>query len=105
MSFDRLERPANRLHILTLPLARQHDMEVLGTHAPSTAFVIFALGSVQILKSSYEHLWRDAHDFGILPAIVLRLGLFEAKGVVEQVREHFIRDDGGLEQAMAFKDS
>lgn len=62
-------------------------------------------GSVQILISSYKHLLRDVHDFGIFPAIALRIGLFEAKGVVEQVREHFIRDDGGLEQAMAFKES
>ena len=63
------------------------------------------LGVVQLLVSSYEHLLRDAHDFGIISAIVLRLGLFEAKEVVEQVREHFIRGDGGLDQAMAFKDS
>ena len=99
MSFDYLERRAID-YILTLPLAKQHDMDpslVLG------ASLVF--GSVQILISSYKHLLRDVHDFGIFPAIALRIGLFEAKGVVEQVREHFIRDDGGLEQAMAFKDS
>ncbi|KAM0697933.1 hypothetical protein Q7P36_002787 [Cladosporium allicinum] len=44
-------------------------------------------------------------DFGVLPAVALRLGLFDAKGVVDEVREHFIRGDGGLNQAMAFKDS
>ncbi|GAB7328473.1 hypothetical protein MBLNU13_g00443t1 [Cladosporium sp. NU13] len=66
---------------------------------------VFAFGVVQVLISSYKRLLRDAHDFGIFPAIVLRLGLFEAKDVVEQVREHFIRGDGGLDQAMAFKDS
>lgn len=64
-----------------------------------------ALGVVPLLISTYKHLADDIDDFGIFPAIVLRLGLFEAKDVVDQVREHFIKSDGGLDQAMAFKDS
>jgi hypothetical protein len=58
-----------------------------------------------LVVASYEDLLRDVLEFGIFPAIVLRLGLFEATDVVDQVREHFIRGDGGLDQAMAFKDS
>jgi hypothetical protein len=58
-----------------------------------------------LLASGYKHLSDDVKDFGIFPAVVLRLGLFEAKDVVGQVREQFITGDGGLDQAMAFKDS
>jgi len=61
--------------------------------------------AVPIVISVFEHLSDDVKDFGIFPAIVLRLGLFEAKDVVDQVREHFIKGDGGLDQAMAFKDA
>lgn len=75
--------------------------------APLAAIEIagLAFGAVPLLISSYEHLFNDIEDFGVLPAIVLRLGLFEAKDVVDQFREHFIKGDGGLDQAMAFKDS
>ena len=62
-------------------------------------------GIVELLTSGWESLWLDSLDFGILPALALRLGLFEAKGLVDEVREHFIRGDGGLDQAIAFKDS
>ena len=90
------------IHCLILALAIQYDME-----APAAVFEIvgIVLGALPLLISIYKHLEDDIDDFGIFPAIVLRLGLFEAKDVVNQVREHFIRDDGGLEQAMAFKDS
>jgi len=64
-----------------------------------------ALGVVPLLSSAYSGLTDDVKDFGIVPALALRFFLFEAKDVVDQVREHFIRDDGGLDQAMAFKDS
>lgn len=63
------------------------------------------LGVLPLVVAGFKGLSKDYKDFGILPALVLRLGLFEAKDVVDQVREHFIRGDGGLEQAMAFKDS
>jgi len=52
-----------------------------------------------------QYLETDVQDFGFLPAILLRFGLFEARVVVDQVREHFIKGDGGLDQAMNFKDS
>lgn len=64
-----------------------------------------ALSAVPLLKSGFRQLSLDTRDFGIFPALILRLGLFEAKDVVDQIREHFIRDDGGLDRAMAFKDS
>lgn len=98
MSFNCQKHSANPLHSSTLPLAKQHDMDPLSVS-------VFAIGVAQVLVSSYKHLLRDAHDFGVFPPIALRLGLFEAKEVVEQVREHFIKGDGGLDQAMAFKDS
>jgi hypothetical protein len=60
---------------------------------------------VLLLESGWELLRTDSRDFGIVPAVALRLGLFEAKGVVDEVRAHFIKGDGGLDQAMAFKDS
>jgi uncharacterized membrane protein YedE/YeeE len=63
-------------------------------------------GSIWLLL---RHGWRssrlDKGDFGILPALALRLCLFEAKGLVDEFRVHFIRGDGGLDQATAFKDS
>ena len=59
----------------------------------------------KLLRFGWELLLQDSRDFGTGPAVVLRLGLFDAKGVVDEVREHFIRGDGGLNQAMAFKDS
>ena len=86
----------------TLALAIQHEMQ---TSLAAIEVAGIVLGAVPLLISSYRHLYRDINDFGVIPAIVLRLGLFEAKDVVNQVREHFIRGDGGLEQAMAFKDS
>lgn len=64
-----------------------------------------ALSARALLTSGFRQLWLDTQDFGIFPALFLRLGLFEAKNVVDQVREHFIKGDGGLDQAMAFKDS
>jgi hypothetical protein len=63
------------------------------------------LGIAPLLISGWDLLWKDYQDFGIVPAIALRLGLFDAKGVVDEVREHFIKGDGGLDQAMAFKDT
>lgn len=63
------------------------------------------LGGLPLLFSVLDVLRQDRKDFGLLPAIALRFGLFDAKGVVDEVREHFIRGDGGLDQAMAFKDS
>jgi hypothetical protein len=60
---------------------------------------------VALVAVGWKSLRTDSQDFGILAAVALRLGLFEAKGVVDEVREHFIRGDGGLDQAMAFKDS
>jgi hypothetical protein len=63
------------------------------------------LGVLPLVKSGLELLWEDKNDFGIVSAVALRLGLFDARGVVNEVREHFIRGDGGLDQAMAFKDS
>jgi uncharacterized membrane protein YedE/YeeE len=60
---------------------------------------------VALVAVGWRSLRTDSQDFGILAAVALRLGLFEAKGVVDEVREHFIRGDGGLDQAMAFKDS
>lgn len=71
----------------------------------SVEVVGLALAVVPAAISAFEHLSDDVKDFGIFPAIVLRLGLFEAKDVVDQVRGHFIRGDGGLDQAMALKDS
>jgi uncharacterized membrane protein YedE/YeeE len=62
-------------------------------------------GASQLLSSARDSLWQDRRDFGILPALALRFGLFEAKGLVYEVREQFIKGDGGLDQAMAFKDS
>jgi uncharacterized membrane protein YedE/YeeE len=88
----------NHLYASNLPIAKFNNMsgfEVVG----------LVLAVVPIAISAFEHLSDDANDFGIFPAIVLRLGLFEAKDVVDQVREHFIKGDGGLDQAMAFKDS
>jgi hypothetical protein len=61
--------------------------------------------ATNLLESALELLWQDRRDFGVLPALALRFGLFEAKGLVDEVRKQFIRDDGGLDQAMAFKDS
>lgn len=63
------------------------------------------LGVLPLVKSGLELLWEDKNDIGIVSAVALRLGLFDARGVVKEVREHFIRGDGGLDQAMAFKDS
>jgi uncharacterized membrane protein YedE/YeeE len=63
------------------------------------------LGVLPLVKSGLALLWEDKNDFGIVSAVALRLGLFDARGVVNEVREHFIRGDGGLDQAMAFKDS
>jgi hypothetical protein len=63
------------------------------------------LGALPLLVASLEVLWQDQKDFGLVSAIALRFGLFDAKGVVDEVREHFIKGDGGLDQAMAFKDS
>jgi uncharacterized membrane protein YedE/YeeE len=63
-----------------------------------------ALGLGPYLASSFDQLSRDREDFGFLPGILLR-GLPEARDVVEQVREHIIKGDGGQIQAMAFKDS
>jgi uncharacterized membrane protein YedE/YeeE len=60
---------------------------------------------VDVLLSGRNSLWQDRRDFGILPAFALRFGFFEAKGLVYEVREQFIKGDGGLDQAMAFKDS
>jgi hypothetical protein len=57
--------------------------------------LVLSVGPLVI--ASYEDLLRDVLEFGIFPAIVLRLGLFEAKDAVDQVREHFIRGDGGLD--------
>jgi uncharacterized membrane protein YedE/YeeE len=66
---------------------------------------IVLAGIVPLLQSGWVLLQQDYQDFGIVPAVALRLGLFDAKGVVDEVREHFIKGDGGLDQAMAFKDS
>jgi hypothetical protein len=63
------------------------------------------LGALPLLESSFNVLRQDRKDFGLVPAIALRSGFFDAKGVVDEVREHFIRGDGGLDQAMAFRDS
>jgi hypothetical protein len=63
------------------------------------------LAILQTAQLELKYFLQDNRDFGIVPAVALRLGLFEAKGVVDEVREHFIRGDGGLDQAMAFKDS
>lgn len=73
--------------------------------AVTVGFMGLAFGFGPLMIAEYENLSRDIHDFGFFPAIVLRLGFFEAKDVVNQVREHFIRGDGGLDQAMSFKDS
>lgn len=67
--------------------------------------IVALSGIVPLLKSSWGSLCKDSQDFGVVLAIALRLGLFEAKGLVDDVREHFIKGDGGLDQAMAFKDS
>jgi hypothetical protein len=99
VGFECQEHPGNRLHVSILSFDKKHNM------ADISAIVGLALSLGPLLTSGYEHLSRDVQDFGIFPAIVLRLGLFEAKDVVDQVREHFMRGDGGLDQAMAFKDS
>jgi hypothetical protein len=66
----------------------------------------FTLSAIlQVVQLGLKFLLLDYRDFGVVPAVALRLGLLEAKGVVDEVREHFIRGDGGLDQAMAFKDS
>jgi uncharacterized membrane protein YedE/YeeE len=66
----------------------------------------FSLSAIlQIAQLGWKFLLQDYRDFGVVSAVALRFGLFEAKGVVDEVREHFIRGDGGLDQAMAFKDS
>jgi uncharacterized membrane protein YedE/YeeE len=63
------------------------------------------VGIGPLLQSWLELLLKDIHDFGVVTAVALRLGLFEAKNLVHEVREHFIKGDGGLDQAIAFKDS
>jgi hypothetical protein len=66
-------------------------------------FILSAI--LQIVQLGWKFSLQDYRDFGVVSAVALRFGLFEAKGVVDEVREHFIRGDGGLDQAMAFKDS
>jgi uncharacterized membrane protein YedE/YeeE len=70
----------------------------------ATIMVLIA-GIGPLLQSWLELLLKDIHDFGAVSAVALRLGLFEAKNLVHEVREHFIKGDGGLDQAIAFKDS
>jgi uncharacterized membrane protein YedE/YeeE len=67
--------------------------------------VALAEGLALLLIQRWELLRQDRQDFGVVLAVALRFGLFEAKGFVDEVREHFIKGDGGLDQAMAFKDS
>lgn len=73
--------------------------------AVTVGFMGLAFSFGPLMVAEFQNLSPHVHDFGIFPAIVLRLGFFEAKDVVNQVREHFIRGDGGLNQAMSFKDS
>ena len=71
---------------------------------PMGLIVVFT-AMLDIFAFGWKSLRTDGQDFGVVPAVALRLGLFDARGVVNEVREHFITVDGGLDQVMAFKDS
>jgi hypothetical protein len=73
--------------------------------ATGNGIVSLAASIPTLFISGWRLLRTDIRDFGILPALALRSGFFEAKGLVDKVREHFIKGDRGLDQAMAFKDS